>query len=75
MKDLYNNGECVQRWATEQMFTMKSEVVSQPSEVSYNLVQSVDQKCMKDGISQFQNFHVNFHKFHALFSTRLSQLG
>jgi hypothetical protein len=28
---------------------------------------------MEDGASQFQNFGVNFHKFHALFSTRLSQ--
>jgi hypothetical protein len=30
---------------------------------------------VKDGASQHQNFCVNFHKFHALFSTRLSQLG
>jgi hypothetical protein len=30
---------------------------------------------MKDGASQFQNFCVNFHKFQALFSTRLSELG
>jgi hypothetical protein len=36
---------------------------------------SVDQKYVKDGASQFQNFRLNFHKFHALFSTRLSQLG
>jgi hypothetical protein len=28
---------------------------------------------VKDGTSQFQNFRVNFHKFHALFSMRLSQ--
>jgi hypothetical protein len=35
--------------------------------VSDNLVQSVDQK--------MSNFHVNFQKFHALFSMRLSQLG
>jgi hypothetical protein len=34
----------VQRWATEQMFMMKSELVSQPSVVSDDLVQSVDQK-------------------------------
>jgi hypothetical protein len=32
-------------------------------------------KFVKDGASQFQNLLVNFHKFHALFSTRLSQLG
>jgi hypothetical protein len=32
-------------------------------------------KFVKDGASQFQNVRVNFHKFHALFPTRLSQLG
>jgi hypothetical protein len=46
-----------------------------PFAVSDDLVQSVEQKNVKDGASQFQNFHVNFHKFHALFSMRLSQLG
>jgi hypothetical protein len=45
------------------------------SVVSDDLVQSVDLKFVKDGASQFHNFRVNFHKFHALFSTRLSQLG
>jgi hypothetical protein len=49
----------------EQMFTMN--VI-----VSDDLVQSVDQKFMKDGASQFLNFRVNFHKFHALISKRLS---
>jgi hypothetical protein len=44
----------------------------QPSVVSDDIVQSVDQKSVKDGASQFRNFRVNFHKFHALFSTRLS---
>jgi hypothetical protein len=44
-----------------------------PSVVN-DLVQSVDKKKFtKDGVSQFQNFRVDFHKFHALFSTRLSQ--
>jgi hypothetical protein len=33
------------------------------------------QKFVEDGISQFHNFHVNFHKCHTLFSTRLPQLG
>jgi hypothetical protein len=28
---------------------------------------------VKHGASQFQNFRVNFHKFHAPFSTRWSQ--
>jgi hypothetical protein len=32
-------------------------------------------KFVKDGASQFQNFRVNFNKIHALFSTRLPQLG
>jgi hypothetical protein len=32
-------------------------------------------KFVKDSVSQFQNFHLNYHKFHALFSRRLSQLG
>jgi hypothetical protein len=41
-----------------------------PSVVSYDLVQSVDQKTiMKDCASQLQNFHVKFHKFNALFYT------
>jgi hypothetical protein len=38
--------------------------------MSDDLVQSVDQKSVKDGTSQFQNFRVNFHKFHALFCMR-----
>jgi hypothetical protein len=48
------------------MFTMKSKVVGQPSVVSDNFVQIVDpkKKNVKDSISQFQNFCVNFHKFH-----------
>jgi hypothetical protein len=29
-------------------------------------------KFVKYGTAQFQNFHVNFHKFHALFPMRLS---
>jgi hypothetical protein len=39
------------------------------------LIKVLTKKFMKDGASQFQNFHVNFHKFNAPFSTRLSQLG
>jgi hypothetical protein len=56
----------------KQMFTMKSEVISHPSLASDDLVQSVDQETAKDGASQFQNSNVNLHKFHALFSMRLS---
>jgi hypothetical protein len=55
---------------------MKSKVVSQPTVVSDDLVQTVEtKKFVKDGSSQFQNFHVNFHKFHPLFSMRILQLG
>jgi hypothetical protein len=50
----------------EQMFTMKSEVI---------LFKVLTKKFVKGGASQFQNFHVNFHKFYALFCTRLSLLG
>jgi hypothetical protein len=49
---------------------MKKEVVSWPSAMSDDL-----KKFMKGDASQFQTYRVNFHKFHALFSTRLSQLG
>jgi hypothetical protein len=45
-----------------------------PIVVSDDLVQSVDQKFIKDGASQFHNLRVNFHKYHALFSTRLPEL-
>jgi hypothetical protein len=41
------------------------------SVMSDDLIESIDQKFVKDSTSQFQNFRVNFHKFHALFSTRL----
>jgi hypothetical protein len=54
----------------EQIFMMKSEVVSRPSIVSDDLVHSVE-----GGASEFQNFHVNFCKFHTLFSIRLLQFG
>jgi hypothetical protein len=47
----------------------------QPPVVSDDLVQSVDKISVKDGASQFQNFRVNFHTFHAMFSTRLSETG
>jgi hypothetical protein len=40
-----------------------------------DLVQSFDQNCVKEENSQFQNFRVSFHKFHAPFSKRLSELG
>jgi hypothetical protein len=56
------------------VFAMKSQVVGRPSVVCDDL-QRVDHKPAKDGASQFQKFHVNFHKFYALFSTRLSQLS
>jgi transposase len=46
----------------------------QPSVVNDDLVHSVEQKFVKDGTSQFQNFRVNFYRFHALLSKRLPQL-
>jgi hypothetical protein len=49
----------------EQMFMMKTEAVSWPTVVSHDLVQSVEENFVKDSASQFQNFQVNFHKFHA----------
>jgi gamma-glutamylcysteine synthetase len=36
---------------------------------------ALTKKLVNDGASQFQKFRVNFHTFHALFSTRLSQIG
>jgi hypothetical protein len=39
------------------------------------LYKVLTKKFMKDGDSEFQNFLVNFLKFHTLFSTRLLQLG
>jgi hypothetical protein len=60
------------QWA--KMFTMKSEVVSHLYWVM-DLVRNVDKKFVKDNSSQFQNFCMNFHEFHALFITRLSYLG
>jgi hypothetical protein len=42
--------------------------------MSDDFVQSVDKKIVKEGTSQFQNVRLSFHKFHALFSTRLSPL-
>jgi hypothetical protein len=50
----------------EQTFMMKSEVV---------MFKMLTKIFVKDGASQFENFYMNFLKFHALFSTRLSQLG
>jgi transposase len=46
-----------------------------PSVVSDDLVKALPKKICEDSTSQFQNFHVNFHKFHALFSMILSQFG
>jgi hypothetical protein len=41
--------------------------------VSGDLVQSIDKKIFGEDItSQFQKFHVNFHKFYELFSMGLS---
>jgi hypothetical protein len=47
------------------MLTMKSEVVGRPAVVSDDLVHNVHQKIVKDDVSQFHNFRVNFRKLHA----------
>jgi hypothetical protein len=39
------------------------------------LFRGLTKNFVKDGTSLFQNILVNFHKFHTLLSTRLSQLG
>jgi hypothetical protein len=52
---------------------MKSKVVGHV--VRMLLFKVLTKKIVKNGGSQFQNFHVNFQKFHALFITRLSHLG
>jgi hypothetical protein len=39
------------------------------------LLKVLTKEFVEDGTSQFQNFLVNFHKFHTLLSKRLSQLG
>jgi hypothetical protein len=72
VKELEDNDVECSKMGGEQMFTMKSEVVGRSSVVSDDLVQNVDQKLVKDGSPQFQNIRVNFHKFQALFSARLS---
>jgi hypothetical protein len=61
----------------EQIFTMKKELVDRPSVMTDGLVQSAEltKKYVKDIASKYQKFRVNFHRFHALFSTKLSQLG
>jgi hypothetical protein len=71
------SGQNVMSEGTESQWCrmLKAGRSGRPSVVSDNLVQSVDLKYVKDGASQFQNFHVNFHKFHAIFSTRLLQSG
>jgi hypothetical protein len=50
----------VQRWAGEQVFTMKREVVDRPSVVSDYLVQNVEQNRVKDGASQFSELSCEF---------------
>jgi hypothetical protein len=36
------------------------------------LFKGMTKKTVKDGASQFRNFHVNFHKCHALLSKRIT---
>jgi hypothetical protein len=45
-----------------------------PSVVMF-LFKVLTKKLVKDGASKLQNFRMNLHKFHALFSTVISQLN
>jgi hypothetical protein len=56
------------------MFTIKSEVIGYLYSVMI-LFKVLSKKFVKNKASQSQSFRVNFHKFHTLFSVRLSQLG
>jgi hypothetical protein len=53
----------------EKMFMMKSEVVCD------DLIQNVDQKISEKRRFTISKLCLKFHKFHALFAMRLSQLG
>jgi hypothetical protein len=66
VKKLQDSGaECSEM--SKKNFTVKSGMVS--------LASVVRERFMKADASEFQNFCVNFHKFHALFPMRLSQIG
>jgi hypothetical protein len=67
--------ETVRQWCRMLKDVHDEERSGQPSVVSNDLVESVDEEICKDGASQFQSFRVNFHKFHILSSMRLSELG
>jgi hypothetical protein len=64
----------VQRWVGKQMFTMQNEVVNH-LQFAMILLELLTKNSVKDGISQFQDFCVNIHKFHTLFSVNLLQFG
>jgi hypothetical protein len=53
----------------------EEERIGRPSVLSDELVKVSNKQSVKGGASQFQNFHVNSHKLHEVFSARLSQLG
>jgi hypothetical protein len=54
-----------------QTHVLSEEQSGWPAFYSDDLVQSVGKKICE----KISNFPVNFHKFHALFSTRLAQVG
>jgi hypothetical protein len=58
----------------ERTFMMESEVFRHLQWVMI-LFRVLTKKFVKGESSQFQNCRVNFHKFHILFSMKLSQLG
>jgi hypothetical protein len=55
------------------MFTLKTEVVAHLQWVII-FFKVLNKQFVKNGAPQFQNFRMNFPKFHGLFSTILSQL-
>jgi hypothetical protein len=45
---------------------MNNEVVGRPSALSNDLIRNIADKLVEDAATQFQNFRLNFHKFHAV---------
>jgi hypothetical protein len=74
VKELQDNGVDCSKMG-EQMFTMKSNVAGQPSVLSDELDQSVEQKICERWCFTISELSCEFLQFHALLSTRLSQLG
>jgi hypothetical protein len=69
-------GQCCTMLKNRQTNVRDEERSVRSSMMTNNIVQHVDEKkIVKEGVSQFQNFHVNFPTFHVFFTTTLSQLS